>query len=89
MEDIEKKIQAIEKIIDTWLLLLDKRPRMLGSILEIEGLLHYLYPINLILKYGVEYDDRDLYWQKFLRYKKIGGVTGYAYKTPAKRKRSL
>lgn len=86
MIDCNKKLLEIKRIVDIYLRTLERKPQMLGSIEEIESSFFLIDQINIILTYGIEYNDEDLSWRSFLVFKGIGGANEIAAKTIKKDK---
>lgn len=71
MEETEKKLKYIKKIVDDFNYFIDVNPRFLGTIKEIEANFFIIDRLNFILKYGIEIDHSEHSWVAFLSFKEF------------------
>jgi hypothetical protein len=81
MDEQNKKLELIKEIIDNFKLFSMERPGMYGGFEDIEANFWIVDNIDLILKYGVVKNYRELSWSSFLAFKSEDYcIVGQAYK---------
>jgi hypothetical protein len=78
MNETELKLEVMKRILDNYFMVLKNRPKMLGSIDEIESTFFWMDQFNIILTHGAKSYDDGLSWRAFLKFKGIAGPNSNA-----------